>query len=169
MYTQNAKVYLKKDINDETAQKILTYFESMAFEISVDNIVAIFGSVNPKKGVDNSTILFKDRIEYIETSHFTPRQATILLEFIDQIYLLPELDRNYVVVLDKSKKSVRFNIKAPANESTMFYNLVKKYTQNIGAAEEPAVLVKCPNCGASCMLHKGEQTQCEYCNSPLIG
>lgn len=170
MNNQEASFYTDGQLNDDVPQKILKYFAGVSKVMSNEPVIAIFGSL--KNGTDlaeNSAVVLKDRIEYAETSHFFPKFKTVPFEFLDQLYLLPEGNLKYVSVVDKSKASVRFEIRSNITFTTAFYDLIKISKDRACRKDRKSKVVTCANCGASCTVFEGEETQCEYCGSPVAG
>ena len=173
MYIQNASVYMKDRLHEEAPQRICQYFTGVSRMRAGEDIAAVFGSINNAKGPDNCAVLLNDRIVYMEFRHMLPRDKTVPLEMIDQIYLIPEEGYSYIAIVDKGKDAVKLKIKATDSEESAFYNLIRERMQQLAQhrAVKPGALpaaAKCPNCGASCKGYKGEGVECEYCNTMVI-
>lgn len=170
MNKQQASLYTKNNIHEEVPQKIIAFFERFSKIMHNEPTIAVFGSVHEgSEVIESSAVILQDRIEYLEVARVFPKMKTVSFEYLDQVYLLPEGSLKYVSIVDKSKSSVRLEIRSSITDTTNFFNLIKEHKDGSNKKEKPSKTVKCSNCGASCTVYQGEETKCEYCDTPLVG
>ena len=131
--------------------------------------MAVFGSTL-LYSVDNSVVATQDRLEYgyYPNVFSAYRQVTIPYAGIEKIEVGREKDHYFLFVTTQKGETVKLDIKADESEVRKFYGFVNGYKPPVEQQNGfDMVAVRCPNCGASNELRRGDTGVCEYCGSGI--